>query len=136
MENGYRKPIFNEYTFFYFGYKWSDVIEVDSLDGYSIGEVIKVVGNFQFLKNLGFRDVGQDVKKLQEFLNDHNFKLAESGFGSPGQETEFFGQLTYQALIKFQNYYKKNILSPLGLTWGTGYFGPSTRSFINLFINN
>ncbi|MFA6466599.1 MAG: hypothetical protein WCV71_01945 [Patescibacteria group bacterium] len=136
IESGYKRPIFNEYTFFHFDYQWSDVVEVDNLDDYPSGEVIKVVANFQFLKNLGFRDIGQDVKRLQKFLNDNNFKLAEAGLGSPGQETEFFGQLTYQALIKFQNYYQKDILSPLNLISGTGYFGESSRSFVNLLINN
>jgi len=37
---------------------------------------------------------GDDVKKLQEFLNTNGFKLADSGPGSPGNETTFFGSLT------------------------------------------
>ena len=42
IEGGYKKPIANEYTFLYFAYKWSDVIEVDDLGDYPTGATIKV----------------------------------------------------------------------------------------------
>ena len=71
------------------------------------------------------------VRELQKILNAEGFTVAESGAGSPGNETAYFGNLTKQALIRYQNFYAADILEPVGLSWGTGYFGPSTINFIN-----
>lgn len=91
--------------------------------------------NFSFTKNLwvGIRDM--DVKLLQRFLNLKGFTVSTDGPGSVGQETEFFGVKTKQALIKFQEAYKVNILTPIGLNLGTGFFGPQTRNYINSMSN-
>jgi hypothetical protein len=86
---------------------------------------------YEFLKNLVYRDTNLDVLKLQQYLNAHGFALAESGAGSLGQETDYFGSLTYTALVNFQNAHASEILAPVGLTQGTGYFGPATRAFVN-----
>lgn len=69
----------------------------------------------------------QQVKELQKFLNKNGFKVAESGPGSIGKETDYFGQLTQRAVIAFQKYYK---IKPTA-----GYVGPITRKQINLLIN-
>lgn len=66
---------------------------------------------------LGMR--GEDVKRLQQYLNTHGYQLSTTGLGSPGNETNYFGNLTKQAVIKFQK--AKNI------TPTVGYFGPKTR---------
>jgi peptidoglycan hydrolase-like protein with peptidoglycan-binding domain len=79
---------------------------------------------------------GQDVKNLQIFLNSQGFTVSASGAGSPGSETSYFGPATYRSLIKFQNYYASSILAPVGLTQGTGYFGPSTVNKVNQIIGN
>lgn len=89
------------------------------------------LSNYVFTRNLSIGDSGEDVLELQKFLNSNGFLLVDSGPGSLGNETDFFGSLTKIALINFQNYYKDKILIPLGLTEGTGYFGDSTRAFIN-----
>lgn len=78
---------------------------------------------------LGYR--GADVKNLQRFLNSQNILVSEQGPGSPGNETEFFGSATYLAVIRFQNKYSDQILKPVNLTSGTGFFGPSTLQFAN-----
>ena len=75
-------------------------------------------------------DEGPDILALQQFLNDHGFTLAQSGPGSPGEETDRFGLLTYAALVKFQDAHAAEILTPVGLTQGSGYFGPLTRAAI------
>lgn len=84
-----------------------------------------------FNRNLRANSIGSDVHALQRFLNKHGFPLAPKGVGSLGNETDFFGPMTYNALILFQEAHAAAILTPLGLTHGTGIFGKSTRTFIN-----
>jgi len=78
--------------------------------------------NHVFTKNLYMGTSGEDVKELQKYLNNHGFIIAGDGDGSPGQETDFFGQLTKKALIKFQ---EANKIFP-----AIGFFGPLTRALV------
>jgi len=88
-----------------------------------------------FTKYLQYKQTNNDVKRLQIFLNlDPDTKIADTGFGSPGKETNYFGLLTYKAVIKFQEKYAKDILTPNGLKKGTGYVGKSTLNKINELI--
>lgn len=86
---------------------------------------------FVFTRNLYLGIKSIDVKILQMFLNDSDFLLAKEGPGSPGKETDFFGPLTKAAVARFQEAYAQKVLAPLNLKNGTGYFGPSTRKFVN-----
>ena len=71
---------------------------------------------------------GEDVRTLQKILNsDTDTRVAVSGIGSAGNETNYFGPATKSALIKFQEKYKKEVLFPIGLSSGTGFFGERTR---------
>ncbi len=72
-----------------------------------------------------------DIKRLQQLLNsDPDTQIAESGIGSPGNETEYFGTLTEKALQKFQVKYG---IAKEGDP-GYGYMGPKTRAkFQELF---
>ncbi len=92
--------------------------------------ITKVVG-YHFARSLRVRSMGEDVRQFQRFLNANGFLIATNGAGSPGNETTYFGLLTRIALIGFQEAHAKDILTPLGLTKGTGYFGPSTRAYLN-----
>lgn len=84
-----------------------------------------------FTRDLRKGDRGADVKRLQEYLNSHGFIIAETGVGSPGRETELFGVNTEIALKKFQEANAEALLTPYGLTTGTGFFGEATRALIN-----
>ena len=90
---------------------------------------------FIFQKNLSIGTNSPDVLKLQQILNsDPETKIADAGIGSSGKETSYFGNLTRLAVIKFQNKYEKDILSPAGLSFGTGFVGSLTRNKLNGFI--
>lgn len=84
-----------------------------------------------FTRDLRKGDRGPDVKRLQEYLNNNGFIVAETGVGSPGRETELFGVNTEIALKKFQEANAEVLLTPFNLTTGTGFFGEATRAFIN-----
>jgi len=84
-----------------------------------------------FTRNLKQGMIGNDVKTLQQFLNSKGFIVSKTGSGSPNKETSYFGPATKAALMKFQLFYKKEILDPQGLAVPTGYFGEGTRRVIN-----
>ena len=69
-----------------------------------------------------------DVKRLQILLNsDPDTRIANTGVGSPGNETNSFGSLTEKAVQKFQEKYgiaKKGDV-------GYGSVGPKTRAKLN-----
>ena len=87
-----------------------------------------------FLKDLKSGDINPDVKRLQQYLNLNGFSLSETGPGSLNNETDVFGILTKNAVIRLQEYYTSEVLTPLGLEKGTGKFGPLTRQKVNSLL--
>ena len=74
-----------------------------------------------FYRNLTIGSKGDDVKKLQQLLNtDIATRISATGAGSPGNETNYFGNATKAAVIKYQ---QKNNITP-----AQGYVGPLTRT--------
>ena len=91
--------------------------------------------NVGFTKDFTIGDDDFQVQGLQKILNqDPKTRIASSGPGSPGQETTYYGALTAAAVAKFQELYASEILTPNGLTKGSGYFGPSTRAKMNAIV--
>ncbi len=76
-------------------------------------------------RNLRLGMKGDDVRCLQELLRN------QPGIYPQGLVTGYFGPLTHKAVLLFQEQHKSEVLTPLGLSVGTGYVGPSTRSALN-----
>jgi len=97
------------------------------------GQVVNTDGTKQmrFVRSLKIGSVGEDVMALQKLLNEEGFTVSSIGAGAPGSETSYFGARTASALARYQNYYRADILESVGLSVGTGYFGPSTIKHVN-----
>lgn len=74
---------------------------------------------------LKFKDQGEEVRLLQIWLAKDKTIYPE------GKITGYFGALTKIAVTKFQEKYASEVLTPNGLTKGTGLVGVSTRAKLN-----
>ena len=89
-----------------------------------------------FNKELKVGATDPQVLALQKILNsDIATKIAESGTGSPGQETSYFGNLTKEAVTRFQEKYTSAILAPQGITTGSGIVDGLTQAKLNIICN-
>ena len=77
---------------------------------------------------LGMKN-NEDVKCLQKLLASQGSDIYPEGY-----VTGNFGNLTQSAVIKFQEKYSSEILTPVGLSEGTGYVGSLTRQKINVLL--
>jgi len=80
---------------------------------------------FCFVNEMQFGDRNNDVKELQKLLAQFSDVYPEK------LVTGYFGNLTKQAIIRFQNKFKSEILIPAGLKQGTGYVGQYTLDKLN-----
>jgi murein L,D-transpeptidase YcbB/YkuD len=84
--------------------------------------------SFVFAHELRQRATGEEVLQLQKILNaDVATIVAESGPGSSGNETIYFGPATEQALLRFQRKY--------GIS-ENGIFGTQTKAKMNEILQN
>ncbi len=94
--------------------------------------LIPIAAGATISRNLRLGDRGTDVRELQVAMNrDPSTRVAETGPGSPGGETEYFGPLTDNAVRRFQQKYASEILTPIGLTAPTGFVGAKTRLYVS-----
>lgn len=81
--------------------------------------------NIDFGRDLKQEMSGRDIKCMQILINAAS--KTEKEFG-------YFDEATKQAVVNFQELYKKEILSPLFLKQGTGYVGIRTRAKLNTLL--
>jgi len=88
---------------------------------------------YTWTTSLGAGDSGPDVMALQQFLNSMSeTQVAPVGsIGGPGSETDYYGPATGAAVSNFQQKYRAEILTPIGLAYPTTYFGNATREHAN-----
>jgi peptidoglycan hydrolase-like protein with peptidoglycan-binding domain len=100
-----------------------------------VGIIVPSLGKAAISQNLRLGSRGLQVRELQKILNlDPETRLAASGPGSPGKETDYFGPITYSAVLRFQQKYSAEILTPIGLKAPTGFVGSQTRRILSLLI--
>ncbi|XOA43077.1 MAG: DUF2330 domain-containing protein [Candidatus Nealsonbacteria bacterium] len=75
-------------------------------------------------KSLTLGSKGEEVRTIQQILINEGLWDAEVG------ATGYFGPITKTTLAKFQEKYSQDILEPLNLKSGTGYFGSKTKDYL------
>jgi hypothetical protein len=95
-----------------------------------------IPSDFVFNKTLRQGDtVSPDVSFLQFILNQSSdTRVAETGGGSLTGLTNFFGSKTYSAVVRFQEKYRDEILTPANITNPTGVVGENTRKKLNQIL--
>jgi len=83
--------------------------------------------DFRFEHNLSYKMQSTEVEYLQIVLKEEVPQVYPESVSVSG----YFGQTTFNAVIKFQEKYKKEILEPQGLKIGTGYVDELTRLKLN-----
>jgi hypothetical protein len=83
----------------------------------------------KFQTYLKYDNRGEEVKCLQEFLKNQGTEIYPEGIVS-----SWFGPLTKQAVIKFQEKYFEEILTPWGFQKGTGYVAQTTTAQIRKML--
>jgi Putative peptidoglycan binding domain len=79
-----------------------------------------------YMRKGSLKNNKNEVKKLQNFLNEN------LGLNIP--LTGFFGNLTHDAVMKFQLKYSGNVLNPWGINYATGYFYKTTQRQANMLL--
>lgn len=95
-----------------------------------VNETLKTKMNCQVFKNnLYFGLFSSEVSCLQQFLKEQGEEIYPQR-----KITGYFGNDTKQAIVRFQEKYKEEILFPAKIEKGTGFVGPLTRSKINQLL--
>lgn len=103
---------------------------------YAQSTIIEIPSNFTFNTNLTQGSTkSPDIAYLQRFLNyDYRTRLPEANPCIATPPYNYYDARTKEAIIKFQNLYKSEVLTPSGLTSGTGNLGFFTRNKINQLL--
>lgn len=102
----------------------------------SASDKFQEICQVKFNIELRLGDKHPQVLELQKFLNsDERTVIAATGPGSPGQETNVFGQATMTAFLKLQKLFL-NLGKDKSLTKTTGSLDFKTRQILNEYCDN
>ncbi len=101
-----------------------NIVAINNQNNITAPVVVPLPAKFTATANTGTQSL--QVKQLQYFLNTHGFPVSNSGVGSLGKETTYFGEQTKLAVKKFQ---KANGITPVN-----GLFGPKTMAAVNAVL--
>jgi|GEM_PF-4613779 len=85
-----------------------------------------------FNRNLKIGDRSSDVTSLHIALQKSSFSMNAHELAGHNSDYGDFGESTASAVTAFQEKYRSEILTPSGLSHGTGYVGKSTRAKLNM----
>ena len=88
----------------------------------SAARVTSVTGGCNFQRDLEQGSDGEDVRCLQRYLNGAGYLVAQTGDGSPGLESPFYGDKTKNAVGRWQD------ANGVSVGQYRGYFGPASRA--------
>ncbi len=101
----------------------------------AVATFTRIPPGFRFTRELGYGSVGEDVRYMEIIFNaDPQTRIAVSGVSSPGQESDMFGNMTKNAVRRFQAKYAAEILHPWNTTVPTGYAGMQTIKKLNKIL--
>ena len=84
--------------------------------------------DFTFDKDLEYGQTSDEVKYLQIILKQ---EVGPPTYPEDVPATGWFGPITKNSVIEFQEKYASDILAPWELTKGTGFVGTTTRAKLN-----
>ncbi|MCX6764874.1 MAG: peptidoglycan-binding domain-containing protein [Candidatus Nealsonbacteria bacterium] len=87
--------------------------------------------NFAFKNNLKYGQNSEEIKYLQIILKK---EIGSPDYPESLSVTNWFGPITRQCVIRFQEKYSFEILKPLFLEKGTGLVGEKTREKLNYLL--
>jgi len=95
------------------------------------GEYVEIPSDFTFNKVLKYGETSDEVKYLQIILKK---EIGTPTYPDSVSATGWFGPITKNSVIEFQEKYTSEILSPWGITEGTGFIGETTRAKLNMLL--
>ena len=90
-----------------------------------------IPSDFTFENNLRYGDSSDEVKYLQIILKK---EIGPPVYPIDISATGWFGSITKQSVIEFQEKYSSEILVPFEITTGTGFVGRTTRAKLNSLL--
>lgn len=106
-----------------FGVEQATINNIQTTLGGTPSSVVPVIWCHNFNMNLGVGSGGDDACALRIALQREGFEIRDNSCR--------FGEEMASAVSGFQQKYVDEILKPLGLQYGTGYLGKSTRTKLN-----
>ncbi len=103
--------------------------ELSEVTGETVYEGIP--SDFTFENNLRYGDSPDEVKYLQIILKK---EIGPPTYPIDISATGWFGSITKQSVIEFQEKYSSEILVPFEITTGTGFVGRTTRAKLNSLL--